>query len=156
MGSVAELGIQCLAAVAADSDIQAYCQAAYGTGPTLIYGIDPENPPAQGAYPIVSITDAVRGTSLARNAADYTLGFLVAVANDAVSEAAGITRYAGMVEAGDLAELVERAVIGYLRQQFPRISLDAEIGIESDYPLFGGLITIRAEAAGSSRASIYR
>jgi hypothetical protein len=97
----------------------------------------------------------VRGASLARNAAEYNLGFLVAVANEAQTTAGGVTRYSGMVEAGDLAELVEFAVVGHLRQQFPQVTLEAEIGIESDYPLFGGLITVTATAAGSRRASIY-
>jgi len=155
MGSVADIAVQCLTAVYGNAAVQAFCQAAYGRGPTLIYGIDPENPPGQGSYPIVTVVSAVRGASLARNAAEYNLGFLVAVNNDALTTSGGVTRYTGMVEAGDLAELVEFAVVGQLRQQFPQITIDAEIGIESDYPLFGGVITITATAAGSRRASIY-
>lgn len=156
MGNVTDLAVQCLNAVAADAAVDSFCQQAYGRGPSLIHGIDPENPPGQGAYPIVAVTDAVRSTSLARNAEEYTLGFLVAVNNETVTTAGGLTTYRGMVEAGDLSELVEAAVIAMLRRRFPRISLEAETGVESDYPLFAGLITITAAAAGSSRTPLYR
>ena len=40
--------------------VQDFCQQSYGRGPGLIHGIDPENPPGQGVYPIVAVTDAVR------------------------------------------------------------------------------------------------
>jgi hypothetical protein len=156
MGSITDLAVQCLGAVADDAAVQAFCQQSYGRGPGLIHGIDPENPPGQGTYPIVAVTEAVRSTSLARNAAEYTLGFLVAVNNETVTTAGGLTTYRGMVDAGDLSELVEAAVIAHLRRQFSRISLEAETGVESDYPLFAGLITITAAAAGSSRTPLYR
>jgi hypothetical protein len=156
MGTVSDLAVDSLNAVAADSAVQAFCQAAYGRAPVLMYGFDAENPPDQGSYPLVAVTEVVRSASLARNAAEYTVGLIVAVNNDTVATAAGLTTYQGMADAGDLAELVEAAVVAVLRRQFPKVSIDAEMGVASDYPLFAGIVTITAAAAGSSRASIYR
>lgn len=156
MGSITDLATLCLNAVIADAAVQAFCQGQFGKAPTVLHGVDPENPPKSADYPVVALTDIVRSASLANNAPSYVVGLLAAVENDAVETAGGLTTYRGMAEAGDLSELVEAAVVRALRARFPRISLDAETGVECDYPLFGGIITITAEAAGSSRTPLYR
>jgi hypothetical protein len=156
MGGLAELALYCLNAIATDEQVLAFCSGAYGRPPTVIHGIDHENPPGQEAYPVVALTDIVRSASLSGNSASHTLGLLCAVKNEAVESAGPLTIYRGMQDAGELSELVEIALVRALRQRYPRINLDAETGVASDFPLFAGLITITAEAAGSSRTPLYR
>jgi len=95
------------------AEIAAYCQAKYSKKHSVFIGLNPQNPPRKEDNPSLSIIGVRIERAGTREKISMTIGICVEKDNLADSTANGVTTktYEGFLEAEELREKVERAVI---------------------------------------------
>jgi len=96
--------------IANDQALRAWCNAEFGSGPTVCLGIDDNNKPKPEDYPVVAVVgvEQIRGQAGRENLWIVELG--VAVRNEEIKVSGNILTRTGFLQAETLRELAEDAV----------------------------------------------
>lgn len=138
-------------ALAADKELLAWCQQAFGKSPLISLGLDENNPPEADQYPLIAILGAeqVRGDDKRELVWELTLG--VALLQEEILEI-GITRtHTGMLQVEDLRELAEDALY---RARIAGTDSEGESASLSTYPLFMSLSTLTIKTLKTTRRGL--
>jgi len=129
-------------AIAADSTLDAWCQAEIGKSPTVHLGIDEANPPPESDYPIVVIvgSDHLRSETEKEIAWPVYLG--VGVVNGTVLTDGRKKTYEGLLQAEAMREQVENALY---RSRIAGLDSAGNSSQDSEYPIFVSfsVVTVR-------------
>jgi len=134
------------------AEIAAYCQAKYSKKHSVFIGLNPQNPPRKEDNPSLSIIGVRIERAGTREKISMTIGICVEKDNLADSTANGVTTktYEGFLEAEELREKVERAVIDARKFLLPKIESES---IQNEiFPLFTTSTTISIEEVIPSRS----
>jgi len=134
------------------AEIAAYCQAKYSKKHSVFIGLNPQNPPRKEDNPSLSIIGVRIERAGTREKISMTIGICVEKDNLADSTANGVTTktYEGFLDAEELREKVERAVIDARKFLLPKIESES---IQNEiFPLFTTSTTISIEEVIPSRS----
>jgi hypothetical protein len=147
---IAELIEKIKAAVLTDPDLIAWCAATYGQSPTIVIGVDEDNPPALEDYPIIAFVGTETGRSTGDR--DFTMSMYFGLGiNDPGKDTATGTEYMGTTRIETFRELFENAVFGC---RIPgKTTVQGESG-DSPHPLYVGYVTITINAPKSYMAAM--
>ena len=128
--------------VEADTDLQNWCQNAFGKAPTFIIGVDDSNPPEQASYPVIALVGTESRRSTAEKDISVSLFFGLGIVDERVNEQV----YSGTLLIERLRELFEDAIFS---ARLPgRKTVEGESG-DVMYPLFVGYVELTVAAPKS-------
>lgn len=134
------------------AEIAAYCQAKYSKKHSVFVGLNPQNPPRKEDNPSLSIIGVKIERAGTREKISLTIGICVEKAELADSTVNGVTTksYEGFLEAEELREKVEKAVIDARKFLLPKT--ESETIQNEIFPLFTTSTTISIEEVIPSRS----
>lgn len=139
------------AALAADADIETYCQAQFSKSVTVYLGSDPDDPPPAVDYPLVviyAVPRAARGQVSREISREIVLG--AGVYNDTIDRATPKqVTYEGFPQAERLRELAETCVLAALLGT--KVDVGSETFTSVIFPIFRSDTRIEINERASQR-----
>ena len=147
---IAELIETIKAAALTDPELVAWSTEVYGTPPTVVVGVNEEDPPALDDYPIIAFVGTETGRSTGDKDLSIAMHFGLGI-NDPATDTQTGTAYSGSTRIETFRELFENAVF---RCKIPgHTTVQGESG-DSPHPLYVGYVTITINAPKSYMAAM--
>ena len=133
-----------------DADILAWCSENYDKRPSIFIGMDDNNTPADGFYPIIAALEfKIRGGgSAVRNVFEVVVGCGVLDPEKTTDAENATYTYQGAIKAEVLRHLAFAALV---KNNFGKITVKGETGQSSVYPKFVSGMTVEIETINSRR-----
>lgn len=128
-----ELIERCGQALAADAVLNAWCQTEFGKTLTILLDIDDAEPPGEDDYPHVAFLGVDQTRGLGEREVTWTLSMVVGVWNKAIEVSGAVKTRKGFLQAEQLRESVEDALI---RARILSNRSESEASSASNHPLY--------------------
>lgn len=155
--TTAEVLLALQAAIVADSALNAWCLAEFGSSPTVWIGLDEQNPPVEADYPLVSLVGIDQGRGEARGEIQWQVHVGCGVVNSVLlaPEGAATRTYSGLLQAETLRELTENAFYR-MRPAGVTIGVDSsgEASSVSYHPLYVSYTTVVVSSLKTNRRGL--
>jgi len=138
-------------ALAADTTISEWCTSEFSKSPTIFLGLDQQNPPPEGDYPLIAIlgVEQVRGDT--NRDLEWNISLGVGVINSEIVTSGVKKTATGFLQCETLRELVENAVY---RARIVPMESAGEASTVSYHPIYIGFSRITASKPKSTRRGL--
>ena len=138
-------------ALAVDPHLHAWCLDQFGKAPSVHLGIDENDPPTDGDYPVVALVgvEQVRGESAREIEWRVILG--VGVVNPEIVQSGIVRTQTGLLQAETLRELSENALY---RARLCDVDSAGDASSESYHPLYVSYTTVSIRHLKSTRKGL--
>jgi len=121
-----------------DKPISNFCTLHYGKAPTLYIFVDEDNPAPESDYPVIAVTGFDKQSTDNGPKVTYHLEIGCGVVNETINEESTQTgtkvkRYTGMLQASELMELIENALVA---ARFAKVEFHGKTNSINWYPKF--------------------
>lgn len=141
-------------AVAADSELQAWCAVTLGRKALVLVGTDDRNPPPEAAYPLITFDDVVEARGESTREILYSIDFTVGLINRERVEDGDFRMLSGLPQVVEFKGMVEGAMLrSGLAAAIEFRGEDAPLSI---FPTFYGFSTAACSIIKSSRSAMRR
>lgn len=140
--------------LAADTDVNAWCQANFGRGLTVYVGIDEAQPAPPEDYPLAALVDLRARAGNAANRRTWELLLGLGVIAETVSVTGNVHTYTGLLQAEELRDLAENALLKGLA--LPGVSARGVSARINMFPTFVSYTLVSIEEIASRRQARFR
>ena len=148
MSDLAEVMARIRDAVKADKALLGWCQEKYGKSHKIFVGIDEENPPAEGDYPLIGIVPIGHRWGLKSRIETANAIVFCGIVQKAVDTAGNVTELRGVQEIETFRRMIEDRLY-----KAGLLLAESETRSASEYffPVFTSIVEVTIETRLSSR-----
>jgi len=130
------------------TEIAAFCQDEYGADPTILVGLDQENPPRSTQYPILAVSGLTKSWGYSKQTESYMFSVFVGVYDETTTTNSNVTTMTGLQNEHELRALVEKSLFN----SFPASCVsNTETFFDVVFPFFCSIISFEVSMPRNTR-----